>query len=170
MIAPTLATQNLTLRPPVAEDWHAYSGYRHSARSTLSRNPAPGEVWTHFAAFFGHWQLRGYGRFIIVENATGRPIGHAGPYFPEDWAEPELTWTLWDKASEGRGFAFEAALAARDFAFNTLHWTTAVSYIDPSNIRSIALASRLGAVLESTDPGQIKPFHIYRHTGTGVQA
>ena len=167
---PVLNTERLTLRPPVAEDWAAYKAYRHSPRSTLPDGLAPGEIWTHFAAFFGHWQLRGFGRFIMVETTTRRAIGHVGPYFPDDWQEPELTWTLWHKDFEGRGLAYEAALAARTHAYHHLGWKTAVSYIDGSNSRSIALANRLGAQLERTDPGKIRPFDVYRHPMLGAHA
>ena len=36
-------------------------------------------------------------------------------------------------------------MAARDFAYRTLRWKTAVSYIDVDNARSIKLAERMGA-------------------------
>ncbi len=163
VLTPLLTTARLVLRGPEAGDWPAYLAYRRSPRSTLGTNPATGEIWMNFAAFLGHWQLRGFGRFIIVDRVSGGAIGHVGPFFPEGWQEPELTWTLWDGAREGQGIAFEAAAAARDHAFRDLGWKTAVSYIDPANTRSQALARRLGAVHERTDPGHAKPFQIWRH-------
>jgi RimJ/RimL family protein N-acetyltransferase len=161
-----ITTARLTLRQPVAADWPAYRDYRLTARSTSRMSQ--GEAWTHFAAFFGHWSLRGFGRFIAT--LQGRPIGHFGPFFPEGHPERELTWTLWDASLEGQGYAFEAALAARDHAFRTLGWSTAVSYIDPENARSQALAARLGAV---RDPVGTNPYgddtQVWRH-GQGVLA
>ena len=153
-------TARLTLRRPEESDWPAYRAYRLSARST---SPMPeGAAWTHFAAFFGHWTLRGFGRFIAT--LQGRAIGHFGPFFPEGHPERELTWTLWDPALEGQGYAHEAALATRDHAFGPLGWTTAVSYIDPGNLRSQTLAARLGAV---RDPVAPNPYggatQVWRH-------
>lgn len=162
-MTPVLTTERLILRAPHAEDWPAYLAFRRSPRSALGGNLATGEIWSQFAAFFGHWALRGFGRFIITDRASGDAIGHVGPFFPEGWQEPELTWTLWNDAREGRGIAFEAARAARDHAFRDLGWKTAVSYIDLANTRSQALARRLGAVHERTDPGHAKPFQIWRH-------
>ena len=74
-------------------------------------------------------------------------IGLIGPFYPDTHPEPELGWSLWDLALEGRGFAFEAACAARDWFFaNTTH-RTAVSYTSPENHRSHRLCERMGAVL-----------------------
>lgn len=161
-------TARLHLRRPEDGDWPAYRAYRLSARSTSPMSE--GEAWTHFAAFFGHWTLRGFGRLVAVLRATGQPIGHFGPFFPAGHPERELTWTLWDAGLEGQGLAFEGALAARDHAFGALGWTTAVSYIDPANTRSQALAARLGAV---RDPAAPNPYgdatQVWRH-GRGVIA
>jgi RimJ/RimL family protein N-acetyltransferase len=158
-----IETARLILRPPLESDWPEYRDYRMSARST-NREEGTGVVWTMFAAFFGHWTLRGYGRFIATLKDTGRPIGHFGPYFPEGHPERELTWTLWDGEMEGRGYALEAARAARDHAFGPLGWTTAVSYIDPDRVRSLTLAARLGAV---RDPAAPNPYgdetQVWRH-------
>jgi hypothetical protein len=33
----------------------------------------------------GHWQLRGYGMWVLTERATGWLIGRAGLYDPERW-------------------------------------------------------------------------------------
>ena len=77
---------------------------------------------------------------------------------------------MWDPAAEGKGYAFEAAQAARAHAFDVLGWETAVSYIDPGNARSIELAERLGAV---RDP-EAAPFHegdlVFRHSAPGRPA
>jgi RimJ/RimL family protein N-acetyltransferase len=163
-----IETARLILRRPEAADWPAYRAYRLSSRSTA---PMPeGEAWTHFAAFFGHWALRGFGRLVATLKDGGRAIGHFGPFFPAGHPERELTWTLWDAALEGQGLAFEAARAARDHAFGALGWTTAVSYIAPDNARSQALAARLGA---ARDPAAANPYgdatQVWRH-GRGVIA
>lgn len=163
-------TPRLTLRAPEPGDWPAYRDYRMSARSTLPGG-GEGEAWGQFAAFFGHWALRGFGRFVAVLRAEGRPIGHFGPFFPAGHPERELTWTLWDAGCEGRGLAAEAALAVRAHAFGALGWTTAVSYIDAGNRRSQALAARLDAVVE---PGAPVPYgtatQVWRHPAPGRAA
>jgi RimJ/RimL family protein N-acetyltransferase len=88
----------------------------------------------------------------------------AGPWYPASWPEKEIGWSLWSAEAEGKGIAFEAAQAARGFAYDVLEWDTAVSYIASDNARSIALAERLGARRDdaAAHPGNT-PCHVYRH-------
>jgi RimJ/RimL family protein N-acetyltransferase len=160
--APVLTTPRLTLRAPQEGDWPFYRDYRLSDRSTV-KGGDEGLAWVLFSAFFGHWAMRGFGRFIAVLRDTGRPVGHFGPFRPEPWPEPELTWTLWDSSLEGRGIAGEAAAATRDHAFRDLGWTTAVSYIETDNTRSQALARRLGAVPDASAPAPYAGAAVWRH-------
>ena len=67
------------------------------------------------------------------------------------------------EGSEGHGYATEAAAAMRDWAFETLNLTTLVSYFDPQNGRSIAVATRLGAVLDDAAPRQDAEDLVFRH-------
>jgi len=115
----------------------------------------------------GHWDIRGWGQFTVVERATGALCGAIGPYFPEGWNEQEIGWFIWEHA-EGKGYAFEAAVASRRFAYETLGWTTAVSNIEAGNARSIRLAEKLGCTLDpdamKVDPADL----VYRHPGPEV--
>jgi RimJ/RimL family protein N-acetyltransferase len=159
---PVIETARLRLRGVQPGDWPAYRSYRLSARSTM-QGAGEADIWTHFAAFAGHWALKGYGRFIIEHRASARPIGHVGPLFPDCHPEPELTWTLWAAGDEGQGFAREAAAAARDFCFVFLRFPSAVSYIETANARSRNLALKLGA---RQDPAAQAPYpatEVWRH-------
>ena len=62
--------------------------------------------------------------------------------------------------AEGRGYAREAAEAARGFAFGRLGWTSVVSYVDPDNVRSVRLAGRLGA---RRDAATVDGALVFRH-------
>jgi hypothetical protein len=62
-----------------------------------------GHAWRVLAILSGHWHLRGFGTFVAEDKATGQPIGSMGPWFPGDWPEQELGWTIWTEAAEGRG-------------------------------------------------------------------
>jgi RimJ/RimL family protein N-acetyltransferase len=158
-----IETARLILRPPAPADWPAYRAYRLSPRSTIGEGVDETVAWNLFAAFFGHWTLRGFGRFTLLLKATGQAIGHAGPFHPEGQAERELTWTLWDAAFEGQGLAFEAAAAARDHVFGTLGWVAAVSYIVCGNERSARLAARLGATPDPAAPRHRPDLTVWRH-------
>lgn len=142
---PTLTTERLTLRAPKPADFETYAAFRAGPRSRGVGGPFPRDKsFEHICAVVGHWHLRGYGRWIIADRQTDAALGLAGLFYPEGWPEPEIAWTVFDGA-EGRGIAYEAACAARAYAYDTLGWTTVMSAIMDDNLRSQALARRMGA-------------------------
>ncbi len=145
---PVLETDRLILRAPLASDWPAFRDYRASPRTAFTggpkKTPAAAE---QFASFFGHWVMRGFGRLIAAERATGAPIGHFGPMQWQDDGEVELTWSLWTALAEGRGLATEAARAMHRWVFGTLGLVTAVAAVHHDNAASHAIARRLGGQL-----------------------
>ncbi len=164
LAAPRLETERLTLRAPEAGDWEGWAAFFGSARAQHAGGPqARPAAWRAFGHMIGHWVLRGYGSYVVTLRGSERALGLVGPYFPEGRPEREIGWTLWSAEAEGHGYAFEAARATLLQAFGPLGWTTAVSYIDAENARSIALARRLGAI---EDPGAERPHDedvVFRH-------
>ncbi len=161
---PVLHSSRLSLRAPVASDWPAWRDFSATDRARFVGGPVdPEKSWRAFGHFIGHWVLRGFGSFVVTLRDDAAPIGAVGPWCPEGWPECEIGWTMWDPAAEGRGYAFEAATTARAHAFVDLGWATAVSYIDPDNARSIALAERLGAVRDDAAERQDPRDLVYRH-------
>lgn len=162
---PTLRTENLVLRAAGPQDFEAYVAFRASPRSKGVGGPYDRITsFSHFAELVGHWVIRGYGRWVVADPETDAALGVVGLMYPEDWPEAEIAWTVFDGA-EGRGVAYEAAMATRDYAYNTLDWSTVISCVVPDNTRSIALAKRMGATFESTfmHP-EMGPLGIWRHT------
>ena len=146
---PTLETGRLTLRAPEAGDWPAFHAFFASERSASIGGPiASSDAWRVFSSHAGHWALKGYGWFIL-HDANG-PRGMVGVHCPPHYEAMELGWSLFDGAATGKGYATEAAEAARDWAVATLKPERLVSFIDPANAASQAVARRLGA----TDTGR----------------
>ena len=172
-----IETQNLILRTPQMSDFDAFAAYLADERSKAigAGDMDQIEAWKTFSRIAGSWQLLGFGLFIVEEKSTGNPVGSIGPWKPITWPEGEIGWSIWTAQAEGKGIAFEAAQAARDYAFNTLGWDTAVSYIDPENTRSRALAERLGAQIDPNAdrpsfPQDSEPCLVYRHPNPKVAA
>ena len=162
---PTIETERLILRGLVENDFEAIAAsfadaeYSKGFGGPLNRSKA----WRWFASVLGHWVLRGYGFWSVEEKATGAFLGNVGIWNPEGWPEPELGWML-NKSATGKGIAYEAAIAAREYAYGPLGMTTLISCIAPWNAPSIALAKRLGAEYESTYQNEMHgEMHIYRH-------
>lgn len=163
-----LETDRLMLRKPRATDWPEVCAFYMSERSAMAGGSIDeGKAWRQFAAIVGHWDLRGFGLFAVTEKPGDDIIGLVGQWYPGDWPERELGWVIFD-GSEGKSLAFEAATAARKHAYATLGWTTAVSYIDPGNTRSIALAERLGATLDPAAKLPKPDTLVFRHPSPEV--
>lgn len=159
---PTLATDRLMLRPPALADFESYAAFWGSARSIYQGGPRPRrEAWRDFACDVAAWTLRGFGVWS-VDDRTGGLLGWVGLFQPDDFPEPEIGWTLLPEA-EGRGVASEAARTVRDWAYQVRGLGPLVSYIDPENARSIALARRLGAVEDPYAPRRDPADLVFRH-------
>lgn len=145
---PEIETDRLRLRLPKASDVEAHMAFRSSARSKGVGGPySKASGFNHLEGVIGQWHLRGYGRWMVADKATDEPFGIVGIYHAEDWPEPEIGWTLYDNA-EGKGIAHEAALASRNYAYDTLGWTRIISLIMSDNHRSIRLAERMSCTQE----------------------
>ncbi|MEM9432024.1 MAG: GNAT family N-acetyltransferase [Pseudomonadota bacterium] len=145
---PTLETERLILRAPALEDLDALALFGAGGRTEGVGGPFDrAEAWRRLCGMIGHWSLRGFGRWAIDEKGGPSGVGFVGPYYPEGWPEPEIAWTVFSGA-EGRGIAFEAATAARSYAYTTLGWHTAISLVVEGNTRSQTLARRLGCAPE----------------------
>ncbi len=162
--APEIETERLRLRLPAERDLDAYAGFRTSQRTKPIGGPFTTEqAFQSLCEIIGQWQLRGYGRWMVADKSTDEALGIVGIYHPADWPEPEIGWSVFD-AAEGGGIAYEAALAARRFAYETLGWTRIVSLITDENTRSVALARRIGAEPEDIFPHPVfGNLRIWRH-------
>jgi len=122
------------------------------------------DAWRRMATFLGHWTLRGYGNWVIEVKTEGAFAGYGGLWNQLGWPEPEIMWGLREQF-QGRGYATEAARAARECAYRHLGWTTAVSYIAPDNQPSRRVAARLGAAQEGSIELRNSRVGVYRHPG-----
>ncbi len=162
--APTLETERLILRPPSLDDFDALAAFYASPRAEFVGGPQSRELsWRSLALEAGHWVLRGFGRWTVVERATQKPIGIVGLWHPEGFPENELGWDLFDGAT-GKGYATEAAKAARAYAYDTLGWPTLISLIADQNVNSMRVAERLGARYDNDFTHErFGPMQVWRH-------
>ena len=145
-----LSTDRLRLRIFRLEDFEVHAAIcadpevmRYIRAGPLSR----ADAWWQIARYVGHWQLRGYGMWAVIERSTNRLIGHLGFLHPEGGEGFELGWAL-ARDAWGKGYALEGTQAAVEHAFTALDQDHIACVIRPENTRSIRLAERLGATLE----------------------
>ena len=164
--APTLETARLILRAPELSDFDALAAFYASPRAAFVGGPQSRELsWRSLALEAGHWVLRGFGRWTLVEKASQAPVGIVGLWHPEGFPENELGWDLFDGAT-GKGYATAAAIAARAYAYDTLGWTTLTSLIAVGNDGSRRVAQRLGATYDSDfTHDRFGSMQLWRHPG-----
>lgn len=160
---PMIETSRLLLRPLTFSDWPAYFAFLASERAIHMSGPHGEETaWAFFSNDIAQWHLFGHGALMFEARETGETLGQValckGPLFPE----LELGWFVYQGA-EGKGYALEAAMAMRDWGFESLGVNECVSYIDPGNVRSIRLAERLGARLDLKAAAPHPGTRVYRH-------
>jgi len=168
---PRIETERLVLRAHVAGDFDAYADFFASERASYMGRLTRREAWYSFCSDVAQWALFGFGAWGLQDRATGAFVGQVAVTRPDHFPETELGWFLLPEA-EGKGFAFEAAHAARDWAFGARDLETLVSYIDPANARSVALAERLGAVCDDAakrpEGESEEETWVWRHPATGA--
>ena len=139
-------TERLLLRPTNAEDLDGWAELMADPEaSRFIGGPVPrAAAWRGLMTMAGAWSLQGFAMFSMIEKASGRWIGRTGPWQPEGWPGTEVGWGVIASA-QGQGFAYEAAVATIDWAFDNLGWNDVIHCIDPANTPSQRLAERLGS-------------------------
>ncbi|RED16228.1 GNAT family N-acetyltransferase [Parasphingopyxis lamellibrachiae] len=100
------------------------------------------QAWSRLAQDIGHWQLRGFGVWIIETKDARAAVGTCGFWQGLDWPR-ELTWWLTPDA-RGTGYATEASRAAISHAYAGFGWSEVQTYMDDSNEAARKLVLRLG--------------------------
>lgn len=114
------------------------------------------------------YDQRGYGPWAVVEKSSGELIGYCGLfYFPDINGRPEVEigYRL-ARAWWGRGYATEAVIATRDYAFQSLGLMRLIALIDPANAASLRVAEKAGLRYEAQVllPGYDHPDRVYSTT------
>lgn len=160
-----LETERLLLRQWTQTDFDVYAAYYENEETArfVGGQMTRDRAWRHMAAIVGHWVLKGFGLWAVEEKSSGKLVGCIGLWEPEGWPELEVGYWL-VKEAHGKGYATEAAIKARDHAYEVLGAKTLVSYIDPDNEPSKRVAEKMGATLEEVvELLDLGPHCIYRH-------
>ena len=162
--APTLRTDRLTLRGPERGDLPALTAWITTSprMASLGGNGTADDAWRSHLKNVGHWHWHGYGFFTVTGRDDPVPLGRVGLLNDAGYTDVEVAWHLFDGA-EGHGYALEAAAAVRDWARRDRGLRRLVSYIDPANHRSQAVARRLGAATDGTRAAHDGQAEIWVH-------
>lgn len=161
---PMLEAGRTRLRAMRIEDFPAWAEILCSERARWMDGPyGRDDAFVEFGATAGAWTLRGHGGWSVEDRESGEVLGFVCLNMEPSDRETELGF-FFRAVAEGRGIAFEAAAAARDWAWS-MGLPTLVSYVDPENARSARLAERLGA---RRDPSAEAEFEATPDAGVAV--
>ena len=148
-----IETERLLLRMPRAEDARGLldafadpEAMRFIGDGSTADLAGAGEA---VERWLERWDAWGIGMFVVERTEDARVLGRAGflRWDPETWeiggSETELGWGL-AREHWGHGYATEAALALRDWAFGERGLTRLISLIATENLRSIRVAEKVG--------------------------
>jgi RimJ/RimL family protein N-acetyltransferase len=148
-------TSRLLLRIPEAEDAqplldiHEHPDVIKYVVSGPTRRGISG-AWNSVATMIGHWHIRGYGQWTVVEKATGEVVGRVGLWNPEGWPGIELGWVI-RRSRWGNGFATEAARASLDWTWQHSDVEHVISIISTDNLASVRVAQKIGETFERSE-------------------
>jgi RimJ/RimL family protein N-acetyltransferase len=148
----TLQTPRLSLRPHRADDLDDYAAMwaePEVVRYVGGRPSSRQESWARLLRQVGHWQLLGFGYWILKDRESGRLVGEAGfANFERDLEPPlgdapEAGWIIATWA-HGRGYATEATRAILAWGDDRFRGERSVCIIDPANAASLRVAEKCG--------------------------
>ncbi|MDP9422526.1 MAG: GNAT family N-acetyltransferase [Pseudomonadota bacterium] len=173
--APRLETARLILRPFRKDDLDDFAStmadpeiVRHLAIEPLSREDSLRRIF--LAA--GQWPIIGMGMWAVELKANGRMIGHLGFFDmerdmePSLVGQPEMGW-IFDRSVHGQGLAYEACMAALEWAEQEFGPVAIPAIISTENMPSMKLAERLGFVREPDGLYKGEAIAIFRRVAKG---
>jgi RimJ/RimL family protein N-acetyltransferase len=151
-MVPTIETARLILRKPHSDDvdnvcamWADPAVTRYITHDPVTRR----QSWMAFLYLVGHWDVYGYGGWVVEEKASGAFVGQVGfQKFVRDIDAsrdrlPEAGWVL-SPTMHGRGYGWEAVEATMAWADANLDAPSTVAIVNPENDASLRVARRAG--------------------------
>ena len=100
----------------------------------------------------GHWLLRGYGKWSVIEKSSKSLIGHVGLWKLPSGPAPEVGW-MSAPAWRRKGYAREAAQSSILFGFEKSCMSGISCIVASDDDISKALAQQLGGIFQGdVDP------------------
>lgn len=157
-MTPTIKTKRLILRPFALEDAVDYHRFILADEQTMRwmpiGKPVPrARVESIIKGINDQWTDHGYGLWAVIDQESGKLIGHCGLQPLDNTHEIELTCVI-AKAYRRKGLATEAGRACIRHAFETQNLQRIVAVCPPENQPAQRLIARLGLKSE-------KKAHVY---------
>lgn len=162
MDIPIIKTERLLLRSFKMDDLDGYAKICTDSESMkfIGNTLNYEQTLENMAVIQGHWMLRGYGIWAMECGQTGDFVGRAGLLNLYGWPGIEVCWAL-SPDHRGKGYASEAVKAAIDWTFNHKVTDRLISLIHPRNVKSTAVAERVGESFKEQIAFKGNPANVY---------
>jgi len=171
---PTLKTERLILRGPTKADfpdllatWSDPEVVRHIGGVPFGDE----DVWARLLKYVGHWELLGYGMWI-VRDKDGGFVGEVGLFdlhraIVPAIDVPEVGWVL-ARSAHGKGYATEAVRRILGWAEQHIRPRQFSCVIDVDNHASHRVADKCGFHRHAELTYKATPVIVYRRLATEV--
>ncbi|WP_343208594.1 GNAT family N-acetyltransferase [Anaerolentibacter hominis] len=163
-----LETKRLCLREMTDDDYPALCRMLQDKEVMYAYEHAfsDEEAWNWLHRQQERYRRDGFGLWAVLLKATGEMIGQCGLTLQPCWDTQVLeVGYLFQKAFWHQGYAAEAAIACRDYAFKHYDVDEVCSIIRDTNLASQNVAKRNGMSLKGTFVkhyyGVDMPHHVY---------
>ena len=154
-LLPTLESQRLTVRP-----------YMENDRAFFVELLTDPDAMQLFRRLLQATRGGAFEAWLVLSNATGRPVGHVALKVDGDGGDREIIVVLsvrqWRK-----GFAFEVSRMIFEYALGQASYPRLIATIDPDHTASVGLAYKSGMTLlehREDEQGRYPVYAITRET------
>lgn len=148
-----LETNRLILRKITKEDFKEISNILKDIEVMYAWEKAfsDEEVQNWINENLKRYDNEGFSYFLAIDKKDNNVVGVMGPLI-EKINDKEFIGVAYilNKASWGKGYAYDGASACVNYAFSKLNANKVIAEIRPSNISSIKVAQRLNMKLEDS--------------------
>ena len=149
---PSLETARTVLRGHTLDDFNASAAMwadENVVRYITGRPSTQEESWSRLLRYIGHWQLLGFGYWVVEDKVSGLFLGEVGfaDYHrhiePSLDGKPEAGWAF-ARAAHGKGLATEAVLRIVEWSDTHLPNKVTSCVVAPEHTASLNVAQKAG--------------------------
>jgi ribosomal-protein-alanine N-acetyltransferase len=144
----SLRTPRLLLREFVATDfdaWHVLLSCPRVMEFSGTGVLTPEQSRERLEGIIARYAAQGFGKWAVVTADSGEMIGYCGVELTivENAPVRELGFRFRPEFW-GHGYASEAGRAVLNHCFTALGWTEVFAFVEPENVRSVHVLTKLG--------------------------
>ena len=143
-------TSRLILRKMAQSDYPALSAILQDEATMYAYEGAFSDTETQnwLDCTLNHYKEHGFGLWAVILKSSGEMIGDCGITWQKlgETSVPEIGYHF-NRAYWGQGYAAEAAIACKEYAFDSLRFDEIYSIVRDTNIPSMNVAIRNGMLI-----------------------